>query len=141
MRSGAGLPRLLRGVSAVASAKAGCRNVAVAVSVHGLTLFLPSNFLTRLIPNDIAALSKKRKKKEAKSHCGEKGKLLTCLISSSSFLLRLPSSLCASDPEIWTSENHMEIVEAGKQRGARFQRFLTAHSFGFSFRLSVKRGR
>ncbi len=100
MRSGAGLPRLLRGVSAVASAKAGCRNVAIGVTVHGLTLFLPSNFLTRLIPNDIAALSKKRKKKEAKSYCGEKGKLLTCLISSSSFLLRLPSSLCASDPEI-----------------------------------------
>jgi hypothetical protein len=75
VRSGAGLPRLPRGVPAVASAKAGCRNIAVGVSVHGLTLFLPSNFLTRLIPNDIAALSKKnkkRKKKEVKSHCGKK---------------------------------------------------------------------
>ncbi len=131
-------------MSAVASAKTGCRNVAVGVSVHGLTFFLPSNLLTRLIPNDIAALSKKKQEEEEEGSeitLREKGKLLTCLISSSSFRLRLPSSLCASDPEICTSENHMEIVEAGKQRGARFQRFPTAHSFGFSFRLSVKRAR
>jgi hypothetical protein len=77
VRSGAGLPRLLRGVSAVASAKAGCRNVAVGVSVHGLALFLPSNFLTRLIPNDIAALCPRRtrrgRRRKRNHTAGKKG--------------------------------------------------------------------
>jgi hypothetical protein len=47
------------------------------VSVHGLALFLPSNFLTRLIPNDIAALCPRRtrrgRRRKRNHTAGKKG--------------------------------------------------------------------